>query len=185
MTGSTKLASAAVALMLALPAVALAQPAPSPSGAAAPAPSTAPATSNEAPPSTAMAPSSQTPRVTGAERRVTQHIKELHAQLQITPAEEPQWRQFADVMRENAKNMDQAFTLRARQYSAMNAVQNMQSYAKIADDHAQRVQKLVPAFETLYNAMPEQQKQLTDQVFRANAEAHARKRVESGRNEAH
>jgi len=32
--------------------------------------------------------------------------------------------------------------------------------------------KLVPAFDNLYNAMPEQQKKLTDQVFRANAEQH-------------
>jgi len=54
-----------------------------------------------------------------------------------------------------------------------NAVQNMQSYEQIAEAHAQHLQKLVPAFDNLYNAMPEQQKKLTDQVFRANAEQHA------------
>ena len=54
----------------------------------------------------------------------------------------------------------------------MNAVQNLQSYEQLAEAHAQRVQKLIPAFENLYNAMPEQQKQLADQVFRGNAEKH-------------
>jgi hypothetical protein len=39
--------------------------------------------------------------------------------------------------------------------------------------HVQHLQKLVPAFDNLYNAMPEQQKKLTDQVFRANAGRHA------------
>ena len=51
-------------------------------------------------------------------------------------------------------------------------MQNMQSYEQIAEAHAQHLQKLVPAFDALYNAMPEQQKKLTDQVFRENAERH-------------
>ena len=76
-------------------------------------------------------------------------------------------------MRENARDMDQAFMQRAQQYPTMNAMQNMQSYEQIAEAHAQHLQKLVPAFDNLYNAMPEQQKKLTDQVFRANAERHA------------
>jgi hypothetical protein len=54
----------------------------------------------------------------------------------------------------------------------MNAMQNMQSWQQIAEAHARQLQKLVPAFDNLYNAMPEQQKKLTDQVFRANAERH-------------
>ena len=83
-------------------------------------------------------------------------------------------------MRGNARDMDQAFMQRAQQYPTMNAVQNMQSYEQIAEAHAQHLQKLVPAFENLYNAMPEQQKQLTDQVFRANAESNAQKRMQTG-----
>ena len=107
-----------------------------------------------------------------AEERVENRIKELHAQLHIAPAEEPQWNQFAEVMRENAREMDQTLVQRAQQFSTMDAVQNLQSYAQLAEAHAQRVQKLVPAFENLYNAMPEQQKQIADQVFRGNAEKH-------------
>ena len=107
-----------------------------------------------------------------AEERVENRIKELRAQLHITAAEEPQWNQFAEVMRDNAREMDQTLMQRGQQFQTMNAVQNLQSYGQLAEAHAQRVQKLIPAFENLYNAMPEQQKQLADQVFRGNAEKH-------------
>ena len=72
-----------------------------------------------------------------AEERVEARIKELHAQLHITPAEEPQWNEFAEVMRENARDMDQVFMQRAQQFPTMNAVQNMQSYEQISEQHAQ------------------------------------------------
>ena len=108
-----------------------------------------------------------------AEERVERRIKELHSQLQITPAEEPQWNEFAQVMRENARDMDQIFIQRAEQLESMTALQNMQSYEQIAEAHAQHLQKLVGAFQSLYDTMPDQQKQLADQVFHANAQQRA------------
>jgi periplasmic protein CpxP/Spy len=157
---SSHFASAAIIALLALPAAALAQPSQSPTPAAPPAAASSPMTSQP---------------VSGKsmEERVENHIKQLYAQLHITPAEQPQWDQFAQVMRENARDMDQTFMQRAQQYPTMNAMQNMQSYEKMAEAHVQHLQKLLPAFDNLYNAMPEQQKKLTDQVFRANAERHA------------
>ena len=116
-----------------------------------------------------------------AEERVERRIKELHGQLQITPAEEPQWNEFAQLMRENARDMDQAFGQRAQQFPTMNAVQNMQSYEQLSEEHAQRVQKLVPAFQKLYDAMPDAQKRVADQVFRANAEKHTENTAQSHR----
>jgi protein CpxP len=168
---SNVLVSVATTALLSLPAAALAQSAPSAAVQGA-----------TSPPAAAASPMAGHP-VPGknAQERVERRIRELHTQLQITPAEEPLWNQFAEVMRENARNMDQAFIQRAQHFSTMNAVQNMQSYEQIAEDHAKRLQKLVPAFENLYNAMPEQQKQLTDQVFRANAERHAQGAVQSHR----
>jgi protein CpxP len=114
-----------------------------------------------------------------AEKRVERRIKELHSQLQITPAEETQWNEFAQVMRGNARDMDQAFMQRAQQFPRMNAVQNMQSYEQLSREHAQRVEKLVPAFQKLYDAMPDRQKRLADQVFRANAEKHMGRAAQS------
>jgi periplasmic protein CpxP/Spy len=160
------LASAAMAALLVLPGAALAQS------------TSAPVTP---PPAAAASPLAAQPAPgNNAEQRVETHIRQLHAQLRITPAEQPQWDQFAEVMRENARDMDRAFTQRAQQYPTMNAVQNMRSYEQIAEAHAQHLQKLVPAFDNLYNAMPAQQKQLTDQVFRANAESHQQKRMQTG-----
>ncbi len=172
MTRSAFLSSAAIAALLTLPVAASAQSSQAPTAA---------------PPAAAAAASpmsSHTVPGNSAEQRVEAHIKELHSQLRITSAEQAQWDQFANVMRENARDMDQAFAQRMQQYPTMNALQNMQSYELISEAHAQHLQKLVPAFENLYNAMTQPQKQLTDQVFRANAETNAQKRMQTGSNTA-
>jgi periplasmic protein CpxP/Spy len=163
----------ATAALLSMPAAALAQSSPSPAAVGTTAP----------PPATEASPMAGHP-VAGknAQERVESRIKELHAQLHITPAEQPQWEQFAQVMRENAREMDQGFMQRAQQFPTMSAVQNMQSYEQIAEEHTKRVQKLIPAFENLYNAMPDQQKQLADQVFRTNSERHVQRGPQRGRN---
>lgn len=157
-------ASTAAAALLFLPMTAVAQSSPTP----------ATATPQVAPPPAVSSPIAGHP-VAGrnAEERVERRITELRAQLRITPAEQQQWDQFAGVMRENARDMDQIFIQRAQQLGSMTALQNMQSYEQLADAHAQHLQKLVAAFQSLYEAMPDQQKQLADQVFHANAEQRA------------
>ena len=171
-TPATGVAFVAIAALLWLPAAAMAQSRQTAAvqGAASP------------PPAAAASPLAGHP-VPGknAEERVERRIKELHGQLQITPAEEPQWNEFAQAMRENARDMDQAFVQRAQQHPTMNAVQNMQSYEQLSEEHAQRVQKLVPAFQKLYDAMPDAQKRVADQVFRANAEKHMEHAAQSHR----
>jgi len=89
---SSQFASAAVVVLLALPAAALAQPTQSPAPAAASSPMI-----------------SQPVPGKSMEERVENHIKQLHAQLHITPAEQSQWDQFAQVIRDNAGDMDRAF----------------------------------------------------------------------------
>jgi Spy/CpxP family protein refolding chaperone len=109
------------------------------------------------------------------ESRVEKRISDLHAKLKITPAQESQWNQFAQVMRDNARDMEQTYEQRRDRVQQMNAVDNMQSYAQIAQAHAQDVQKLVPAFQTLYNTFSPEQKQLADQLFRSYAERSAQR----------
>lgn len=162
-TQPNRFALAAFAALLSLPAAALAQ--------SAQAPALAP--QRAAPPAAGSPMAGHPVAGKSAEERVENRINELHAQLRITPAEQQQWNQFAQAMRENARDMDQVLMQRSQQFQTMNALQNMQSYEQIAAAHAQHVQKLVPAFENLYNAMPDPQKQLADQVFRENAEKHA------------
>jgi hypothetical protein len=169
---SNRLASVAVAALLSLPAAALAQSTPAPASAAP----------EGARPVAAQSPLADHPAARrNAAERVEQRIKELHAQLRITPAERPQWDQFAQMMRENAGEMDGAWMERAGHFQSMSAVQNMQSYEQIAEQHAQHLQKLVSAFQHLYDAMPDQQKQLADQVFRTKFEKQAQHAMQTRR----
>jgi hypothetical protein len=101
--------------------------------------------------------------------KVEQRITDLHARLQITPAQQPQWDQFTQVMRDNAQTMDQTFQHRVQTMTAMTAAENMQSYAQLASTNAQDAQKLVPAFQALYDTMSDTQKRTADQVFRDDA----------------
>jgi protein CpxP len=93
---------------------------------------------------------------------VEKHIKELHVTLKITPAEESQWNQVAATMRENAKDVDRAIDKRA---VSATAIEDLNSYAEIAQVHANGVKKLASAFSGLYSAMSDDQKKEADQVF--------------------
>lgn len=99
--------------------------------------------------------------------RVEARITELHAKLKITPAQTPQWDAFAAVMRDNARDMHTAFETRTTGRTKMNAVENMQSYAVLAEQHAQDLRRLAPAFAGVYNVMSDDQKRNADEVFRA------------------
>jgi len=130
-----------------------------------PAPAAAPAAPSAAAP--------VSPAIRAAEARVAQRIKQLHSQLRITSAEETQWNAFADVMRDNARDMDEAAAKRADGLPTMNAVDDLKSYEELAEDHVDHLQKLIPAFQALYDAMSPQQKETADRLFRGRAEAHA------------
>lgn len=108
--------------------------------------------------------------------QVEQRIADLHRRLHITQAEEPLWNDFANTMRQNAAEMDQLFQQRQQTVGTMNAVDDMKSYAQLAQAHAEQMQHLIPAFEKLYDAMPPEQKKLTDQEFRRFQQQMARER---------
>ena len=100
------------------------------------------------------------------ERRIT----DLHGKLHITSDQSGKWDQFTQVMRDNAKQMDQAYQQRAEKFSSMSAVDNMQSFAQIEQQRAQDMQKLLPAFQTLYTSLSDQQKKTADDLFRNYAQ---------------
>jgi hypothetical protein len=108
---------------------------------------------------------------------VEQRIKDLHSRLRITAAEQPQWDQFAQSMRDNAKATDALYEARAEKMGSMTAVENMQSYAAIAQQHAADMQKLLPAFQTLYSSFNDAQKKQADEVFRDYAQQAAQSRA--------
>jgi protein CpxP len=145
------------AVALALPA--LAQTTPAPADASKPAAS-----------------KSATKTVTPAHHRggVEEHLANLHKQLKITPAQEAQWSDYANVEREKAKNFEALATERKANIDTMSAVDDLRSYAKFTEANADSVKKMVPAFEALYNSMSDAQKKNADQYF-----AQAEKRREA------
>ena len=146
--------AALLAALILVPAIALAQ-------------STAPSAAPVVP--AAKAPAADRAAVARVEAR----IKQLHGQLHITAAEDAQWQGFAQVMRDNAREIDAAAAQRAAGLPTMDALQDLQSYEQLAEAHVARLQKLIPAFATLYDAMSPEQKKIADRVFRGGAERHA------------
>jgi periplasmic protein CpxP/Spy len=121
-----------------------------------------PPAANPATPPPAAQPSPVRPtRVDRVEARITS----LHAQLKITPAQEPQWNAFAQVMRDNAKTVDALIQSRVQNAKTMTAVDDLHAYQGIADAHAEGLKKLIPAFEALYASMSDEQKKNADAVF--------------------
>jgi periplasmic protein CpxP/Spy len=108
---------------------------------------------------------------------VEHHIAELHTKLKITPAEESQWKEVADTMRANAAEMDSAIDKREAGGSNATAIDNLNSYADIAQAHANGVKKLAGAFSGLYSVMSDDQKKEADETF--NHRDHAGKKVAS------
>ncbi|CAN0621131.1 periplasmic protein CpxP/Spy [Burkholderia multivorans] len=112
------------------------------------------------------APASSAPQAAARhEARVEQRIAYLHRQLKITAAEEPQWKTFADTMRENGDTMGRLYRARMENRQS-NALDDMKQYADLAQAHADGAKKLAEAFAPLYDSFPAEQKALADTTFR-------------------
>jgi Spy/CpxP family protein refolding chaperone len=130
----------------------------------------------QATPAPAPAPSATPakPRRTPTDR-VELRIKQLHSELKITPEQEPQFDAVAQAMREDAKGMEDAIAQR-REAKSMTAVDDLKAYQAIADAHAQGLQKLIPAFQALYDTMSPEQKKNADAVFSHTRHPHHKKK---------
>src|SRR5664280_2619463 len=67
--------------------------------------------------------------------RTELRIKDMHAKLKITAAQEDQWSRVAQVMRDNAKTMDTLTQTRMNHAKDMTAVDDLKSYGEITDAH--------------------------------------------------
>jgi hypothetical protein len=131
-------------------------------------------------PIAASAQTTATPDATTSESRraqVEQHIADMHATLHITAAQEKAWDTFADVMLGNAQAMDTLLTNNEGKAATQSAEAILQTYADIAQQHAQNVQKLTLAFQALYTSLTAEQKAAADEMFRANAAQRAQKQA--------
>lgn len=100
---------------------------------------------------------------------VEQRISTLQRALKITPDQEPKWDAVAQAMRENAINMDTLIAETRRvPPQDMTAVDDLKSYQRYAQAHVDGLKNLIASFATLYDAMPDDQKRIADDVFRTS-----------------
>lgn len=97
--------------------------------------------------------------------RAEVRIKELHDKLRITAAQEDLWGTVAQTMRETGKAFHDSVTDRSARLKTMTAVDDLKSFQIIADQHAEGLKRLIPAFEALYDSMSPEQKKNADKVF--------------------
>lgn len=93
-------------------------------------------------------------------------IKGLRDALNITEAQEKLWNNLTQVMRENAKDMDAITKDRADNATTMNAVEHIKHHRQITEAHLNQLNKFIPPFEALYASMSDEQKAITDTMFR-------------------
>jgi len=113
------------------------------------------------------APAAKPVHRTAAQRlnAVESRIANLHSRLKITPEQEPKWAEVAQVMRDNAQHMEQLQQDRHAKLASMSAVDDLRSYLDVTQAHVDGLQKLIPAFQGLYDAMTPDQQKNADAVF--------------------
>ena len=96
--------------------------------------------------------------------RVEHRIRTMHDKLNLTDDQESQWKDVADVMRSNEKVIHKLVQDR-HENEPDTAVEDLKSYETIADAHTEGLKKLIPAFETLYDSLSDEQKAKADDMF--------------------
>lgn len=98
--------------------------------------------------------------------RVEVRIHDMHAKLAITAEQEEQWKQVAQVMRDNELALQPLISDRKANAGTMTAMDDLKSYAAITDAHLEGIKKFTTAFAVLYDGMSDAQKKDADALFR-------------------
>ena len=134
--------------------------------------SAADALTQAAPLSAAPAPNGSTRAEQRSAASVEARIADLHKKLGITADEESLWTDVAQAMRDSAKKMRESIAARSAKLKAMTAVDDLRSYRVIAEEHAEGLKHLIPAFEALYSKMTPAQQAKADHVFAEHQQRH-------------
>ena len=100
----------------------------------------------------------------GPARAVETRIIGLRRQVKITPEQEPQFKEYADVIRANAQKMQGLFAQRAKE-TDKSATARLRWYAQLSTASAENNAKLFPVFNALYQTLSDSQKQAADTAF--------------------
>jgi hypothetical protein len=115
--------------------------------------------------------SAETSAVDSTESR----IKQLHGAIKITEGQEELWKNLTQVMRENAKEMDALTKDNTQKIKTMNAVEHIKFHSQITETQLSQQKKFIPVFEALYAGMSDEQKKITDTIFRTGK--HGKQRI--------
>jgi hypothetical protein len=91
-------------------------------------------------------------------------LAEIKQRLNITAAQQPQFDKFADVLKQNAREME-ALMQKEMPSAPPGAVEGLRIAASFAQAEADNLKRLVPALEALYASLSEQQKRTADEMF--------------------
>ena len=100
---------------------------------------------------------------------IDQEIAQLHQELKITPAQEQPFKAFADIMRGNARELEQLMRQRPAA-GRSNAVEDLRMATRLAETHSAGMKRLLPVFEALYNTLSAEQRKVADNVIGRPAE---------------
>lgn len=102
-----------------------------------------------------------------ASRHIEGRIAFLKAELGITPQQQAQWDKLAQVMRDNAKELDANLAQMRAQAGTetRNAVQSLEARGHFAALKAQQSTRFLAAFRPLYDSFSDQQKKAADELM--------------------
>jgi hypothetical protein len=100
------------------------------------------------------------------QERTEARIKDLQIALKITPEQQGLWTALTQVMRDNAKKMEELAKTRGDKSKDMNAVEDLKSYSQFSEANVEGLKKFIPAFEALYKTMSDEQKKNADLLFK-------------------
>ncbi|MDD5286869.1 MAG: Spy/CpxP family protein refolding chaperone [Desulfuromonadaceae bacterium] len=132
----------------------------------------------DANPSYAASAKKKSPAVarTSAVEHTEARIKQLQGSLNITESQEVLWSNLTQVMRENAKEMDALIKERSESSKSMNAVEHMKFHGQNTEAHLNQMKRLIPPFEALYDSMTDEQKKITDTIFKTGKDGRNKKK---------
>lgn len=93
------------------------------------------------------------------------HIAFLHAELGITPAQEPLWAPVADAMREDVENVEEADRDAGNGHPPESAIQYLKNRVMFANLRAQGENRFLVAFSPLYDRLSAKQKAIADELL--------------------
>ena len=90
----------------------------------------------------------------------------LKTELKITEAQSPQWNQFAEALRANARRMTEMHEMMSQGGAARNAPDRLDRMEKMMTGMLESVRTTKAALTPLYAVLTDEQKKLADDLIR-------------------